>query len=256
MSKRQKMPPVPADEVRNAQKWHEKIKFQKHLVIDGDSYNQWVRELMPIVNDMSVDDVMPIGKDFVLRLREFPTYIWESIYSSMPFVMFPSPKSFRWQRATLSTAQNTKRGQICFTKPIQMPILTTPGNLDKPWMSLSPLEIFTQRPAIRKAKGDVLMGGLGMGWLARRVAEKKGVNKVTVVEQNKDVAEFFGKMLSDLDNVEILVDDAYLYAEAQVHDYDAILFDIWKSYCESSYDTRFIQIEQSHPRVWGWGTAA
>ena len=40
------------------------------------------------------------------------------------------------------------------------------------WMSLTPSEMATQRPGVQKAQGTVVIGGLGLGWLLRKVCEK------------------------------------------------------------------------------------
>lgn len=40
------------------------------------------------------------------------------------------------------------------------------------WMSLTPSEMITQRPGVQKAKGTVVIGGLGLGWLLRKTCEK------------------------------------------------------------------------------------
>ncbi len=35
------------------------------------------------------------------------------------------------------------------------------------WMSLTPMEMMTQRSGVQAARGTVVIGGLGLGWLLR-----------------------------------------------------------------------------------------
>ena len=55
-------------------------------------------------------------------------------------------------------------------------------NRSKPWMSLTPNEMITLRPGIRKSKGHTVIAGLGIGWMLAMVAERPKVKKITLVE--------------------------------------------------------------------------
>jgi spermidine synthase len=59
-------------------------------------------------------------------------------------------------------------------------------------MSLTPTEVMTQRGGVRAARGAVLIGGLGLGWLLRKVCETPEVEKVIVVEISREVLEWYG----------------------------------------------------------------
>jgi spermidine synthase len=120
-------------------------------------------------------------------------------------------------------------------------------------MSLTPMEVITQRSGVRKARGNVLIGGLGMGWLTRRVCEKKNVKRVTVCEINPAIADFFGRSLvKEFRHLDIEVVDVYDHLDTELYVYDTILMDIWPSTGGAGYDKKFRDLVVAHPRVWGW----
>lgn len=55
------------------------------------------------------------------------------------------------------------------------------------WMSITPMEIESQRIGIDLARGHVAVFGLGMGWAAAMCALKDEVERVTVVEMDDEV---------------------------------------------------------------------
>lgn len=65
------------------------------------------------------------------------------------------------------------------------------------WMSLSPMEVQSAALAILLAKGRVVMGGLGLGYCALRMAAKKEVDEVRVYEMNPHIIEWFMAAFDD-----------------------------------------------------------
>jgi len=66
------------------------------------------------------------------------------------------------------------------------------------WMSLAPLEKESQTAAIAFSYGHVLVGGLGMGWVAYNMALRPGVESVTVIEYDQDVIDVFMEATENL----------------------------------------------------------
>src|ERR1019366_7572070 len=60
------------------------------------------------------------------------------------------------------------------------------------WMSLTPMEMMTQRTAVKMASHTVVIGGLGLGWILRKVCEKPGVERVIVVEKSQELLDWYG----------------------------------------------------------------
>lgn len=153
-------------------------------------------------------------------------------------------------------ARGRELGQVAFSADIHIPRLTHPRER-QPWMSYTFSEALSLRPGVRAAKGNVLIGGLGMGWLAREVLRKKGVKNVTIVEKDPDIAKFFGEpFLREFNTrVDIITGDAFVYAEDYGSKYDRILMDIWHDYGNQK-DSRWLRLVDKYhgtsTKLWQW----
>jgi len=242
------------------QEWTEKFPFSQELqVIDAPSYRKWLAEVCPQMKGVKplpgpkiCKEGIPIGK-FRFGVMEMKTHRMGSPWEGMGIPLQLCSGKLRKMRSTLSIAQGRKRGEVAFTGPVKIPVLHDEfGNV---WMSLTPMEVITQRAGVRKAKGRVLMGGLGMGWLARKVCEKKTVKSLVVHEKDKDVANFFGEQLvRDFGRkINIFVKDVYAGMNGNTRKFDTVLMDIWSDFHGAEYDHKFTELVKTHPRVWGWG---
>jgi len=98
-------------------------------------------------------------------------------------------------------------------------------------MSDTPDEMRDHRVFVWRAKGEVLIAGLGLGMALQAVAAKPEVTKVTVLEVSSDViglvwptyAERFGG------KVTLIEADAMTWKPPRGSRYDAVWFDIWAS---------------------------
>ena len=101
------------------------------------------------------------------------------------------------------------------------------------WMSLNPNEIKTMEPYISKAKGHVLVLGLGMGYVAFMMANKKEVKSVTIIEKDSNVINIFNNLLypsfKNKEKIKVINDDAINYLKQKQKGYDYIFADIWHS---------------------------
>jgi hypothetical protein len=101
------------------------------------------------------------------------------------------------------------------------------GNI---WMSDVPIEQAQIDPCLKKMYGNVLVGGLGLGYAAQMLASRDNISHVTIVEKSQDVINLVadhleGKMKMTVycaDLHEWLVD----FSSAQ---FDAAFYDIWAS---------------------------
>lgn len=114
-----------------------------------------------------------------------------------------------------------------FDKPFSYSALFEGKDL---WMSLNPNEINTMAPSIEKAKGRVLVLGLGMGYITYMLSNKKNVTSITVVERNKENIALFKKHLLPLfpnkAKITIIEDDAINFVK-HYFKYDYIFADLW-----------------------------
>lgn len=101
------------------------------------------------------------------------------------------------------------------------------------WMTLMPNETATLENALSRCFGNVVTYGLGLGYFAYMASRKDNVNKVTVVEKDKNVIDLFTNHLlplfPDKDKINIVREDAFYHAEhiLPASDTDYVLADIW-----------------------------
>lgn len=101
------------------------------------------------------------------------------------------------------------------------------------WMTVTPHEIRTTMPAVRKSFGKVLTYGLGLGYFAYMASLKENVNSVTVVEKDEKVIDLFREYLlpqfPSKSKIELICDDAFECAKnmAPKKNYDFVFADTW-----------------------------
>ena len=101
------------------------------------------------------------------------------------------------------------------------------------WMSVTPQEINTIKPAVDHAHGKVLTYGLGLGYFAYMASLKPKVESVTVVDQNDGIIQIFESQilpqLSTKDKIHVVKSDAFDYAQdvAPKQGFDFIYTDLW-----------------------------
>lgn len=144
-----------------------------------------------------------------------------------------------------------------------MPVLLRRSDDDttwETWMSLSPHEIESQELGCRYARGNVVVMGLGMGWVAINMAMSATVKKVTIIEKDEEVIALFRESgaLNGLDasvrmKLHIVHADAL---EWTTNDHvDFLYVDIWKTLDEAPAlgQVQFIYENIPADSVYFWG---
>ncbi len=123
------------------------------------------------------------------------------------------------------------------------------------WMSLTPMEMITQRSAVKMASHTVVIGGLGLGWLLKKVCQKPEVKRVIVVEKNQELLDWYGfRMCNRFPKVtEVICDD--IYNQIDRHGIEArYLLDVWHLYSGAADDYRLDPFRRKlKRRLWAWG---
>ena len=236
-----------------AQPWDEdKVKFEHLLLIDGNTYD---------TTEYHLFDTKPIKHTVDILTTEHA--VWS------PDRKFVYINRIYPAATKLSIAQGHKRGQAAFSTPVVIPILlecpegATSNERLKTWMSITPFEMLTQRQGVRRSKGKVLVGGLGMGWLLRKVAQKKSVKDIIVVEQSEDLLNWFGYELCEKISeqtgtpIKVICDDVLNHI-GKYGDEVRHVVDIWPSY-PNEYDylpRKWREAINSVEYFWGWGVIA
>lgn len=105
---------------------------------------------------------------------------------------------------------------------------------DEVWMLDVPSEAETIDPCAKKAFGNVLTFGLGIGYYPFMAMLNLEVKSITVIEKSKSVIDLFNQYLkpqfSNHIPFNIIEGDAFDYwNEKTLNQYDSVFVDIWKS---------------------------
>jgi hypothetical protein len=100
--------------------------------------------------------------------------------------------------------------------------LTEDGN---PWMTDNLFEVESTVGAVEVARGDVLVGGLGMGLFPTWIKDK--VNSIDIVELNQEVIDLVFHQVAT-EKMKIIHDEIYHYLRTTDKQYDFIFIDIWQ----------------------------
>jgi len=130
------------------------------------------------------------------------------------------------EKGTILNMYDRKEGRIFkgrYTFDYPLVVLREGGEV---WMSDSQIEIESVAGAAEAAKGDVLIGGLGVGLLPIFICDK--VNSITVVELHKEVIDLVFPYLI-IPGMEVMNDDIFHYLATTKFRYDFIHIDIWNN---------------------------
>ena len=136
------------------------------------------------------------------------------------FTVTPEESRVDALRATLSESGLKTR----FTPPGDYTRLTYRGNTI---MSDTPNELIDLLPFFQKAKGRVLIAGLGLGVALRGALLKTEVNAVNVVELSSEVMDLVTPHFVHDPRVTIHLGSAFSWNPPAGVLYDTIWFDIW-----------------------------
>ena len=137
-----------------------------------------------------------------------------------------------------------------FSEPFSYLALTEGNNI---WMSINPNEIATMSPFINKAHGNVLVLGLGMGYVPFMMANKKEVKSITVIEKDQEIINLFNKLIYPKfingQKIQIIKYDAISYVHHN-QKYDYIFADLWHSPEDGL--PLFIRLKRINPKIDCW----
>lgn len=215
----------------NAIEWSEDFKFAKDVVFKGETYTpHTIMEVPSGPADPSNEGI---------RYGD-----WGYRHATLP------------KGSSLYIAQGKLRGWCYFTTDVVMPALyrKTPHNVI---MSHTPMEVITQRQGIRFATGRVVIGGLGMGWALDRICKKSSVTEVIVVEQDKELLDWFGRKLCSAQPkvIDVIEDDIFNHLGKLGPDATRYIVDIWNGYGAAAFDKRLREAQYNNPgmKLWCWG---
>lgn len=113
-------------------------------------------------------------------------------------------------------------------------------------MSDTRMERSSNYTVARKAHGDVLIAGLGLGMVLSAILSKPEVKSVTVIEKHQDVIDLIAPHFNP-SKLSIICADIFEWQPPKSRKFDTIYFDIWPDICTDNLE----QIAKLHQRFKG-----
>jgi len=196
-------------------------------------------------------------KPRILTTNPFTDTYWheELAFYGRPTIKPPAPLTLDWP--TIQGRCDDYLNVNMRFDPTPFPRLCENGRL---WMSLTPMEVQSAALAVLLAHGNVVVGGLGLGYYALRAAAKCDVKKVTVYEINPILIAWFKKAFArrkELAKIEIIEGD--LRKVCQGVEADLAFVDIYPTLLgdEVITDSRLLRRKNQFKQYiyWGWERA-
>lgn len=135
--------------------------------------------------------------------------------------------------------------------PQQVPFLSL-SYKNEVWMSITPNEIETMQPAIDRARGNVLVMGLGLGYYPYMISLLKQVKHIYVLEIDKNIIDIFNKCIfphfPHQNKIHIIHGDAIEYLKDNPIHFDTTFVDIWHNPIDGlPLYLKIKQLEKDHP---------
>ncbi|MBO5376577.1 MAG: methyltransferase [Bacilli bacterium] len=147
-----------------------------------------------------------------------------------------------------------KRRYFYCKDTLLLPILTDLNTLNT-WMTVEPFEINSFEKFIKRASGNVLLLGCGLGYVAYMLSQKSNVNSVMIIDNNQDIIDLFNERLlpqfPNKDKVSIVNTDGLAFLEnADLSKFDYINLDIWRDIPDMLLPYfNGLEIEKKNPSV-------
>lgn len=170
--------------------------------------------LHDVIDTSHLPDPLPVpvteGESGPWRIRSFSLTENDAMWENIKFALRGRRwKDFMVKPATYTKLVHQERGVV---------------------MSNTPMEVTTNLPFIKRARGRVLINGLGLGMVLRAVLDKPEVTWVTVYEIDQDVIDLVGAaFLKDVDagRLSIRRGNCLKHEPLPTEFYDIAWHDVW-----------------------------
>ncbi len=241
--------------IKHAVPWDPKAKWDKELCFQASTYEvlDLFPDLKPGPPGASSAEIWQCGPDFY---EESPCGRWR--YAKM---------TLRRGKG-LWTAYGKERGDVFFDDDVALPgvfqrphpwgPLTEPSHLwacsERPYMSMTPMEVISLRPGIRRAKGDVIIAGLGMGYQLIEVSKRKKVTSLRLIEISRGLVDWLFPVIEPHLGCEVEIIVGNVYEVLPELEADVALIDVFTRYGGNAYERD--RLRKRCPGIgyiWAWG---
>lgn len=118
-------------------------------------------------------------------------------------------------------------------------------------MSDTPDEMRDHYEPVFKARGHILLNGLGLGMVLAAILKREGVERVTVIEIDADLIALVGPHYAADHRVEIINANAFEYKPPKDTQYGAVWHDIWDDLCGDNLP-EMTKLKRKYGRITDW----
>jgi hypothetical protein len=145
--------------------WRPDMPWEPYLYLKADTY----RPMPDLFPEIKPGKMLEISERFGIRRKIMP---WEQ-------------RMLTWKKGG---ADRTIKGWVQFDRDVTIDTLLEKGKTI--WMSLTPAETMSLWPGVKRAKGHVIMTGLGLGFQLYQVAQRiDKVKRITVIEKEQEICD-------------------------------------------------------------------
>lgn len=211
--------------------WSPDLRWQPTLVLTGASFEKAVE-----------------------KFRFFDVAPGERVYDAskawfFKYMTLPRGRSLR-------TMSGRRKGHVYFDTDVQIPTLFASSCPDEPWMSITPMELLTLRPGTKRAKGRVVVAGLGLGHQLIEAANRRSVTSVVVIERDASLVTWLMPHIErhlPAGKVQVVIGDAW--KELPKLEADVALVDVFPNYGGNSIPYEVQKTATGIRSWWVWGAA-
>lgn len=118
------------------------------------------------------------------------------------------------------------------------------------WMTDLPIEQWQHNRLLEPMAGDVLVGGLGLGYAANYLAARPQVDSVVVVEIAPEIVELVAPHIIDPDGKVVVIEqDLFDFLRLNDREFDWGFYDIWQSDGERTFFNVVMPLRRLSDRV-------
>jgi len=103
-------------------------------------------------------------------------------------------------------------------------------------MSNTWMEKHTNHEFVRKANGNTLIAGLGIGFIVLAIQNKPKIKSITIIEKHKEIIDLVTPQLPLNNKITIINADIFNWYPEKGRKFDVIYFDIWNDICGDNYE--------------------
>ena len=186
--------------------------FLEILEIEEDEDYKYANKMCNISNIKHLDPNKYLNNPYYQNIKVPETRIgkWNFQYDTyLPY------EGFMYKDINVDPNTYAEQSNLgFFSTPFKYLTIAQNNNI---WMCITPHEIETMEESIKEASGNVAVFGLGLGYYPYMISRKENVNKIIIIEKDKNAINLFKEYIlpqfEHKEKIEVMQMDAFKFAK-------------------------------------------